>query len=226
MADQWHGLDVGTKRMTGILNVLLGDNAAAAGGGGATSWNPADKASDMTISTTTSANDTFNGPNNTGSGVRSIAHHSTGKYYWEISVTQAFTGMRLGIADSAAPIGGGDLGAGVHGLSYAQDGAWYYSGAPTTPAGGLLTYTGGDLISFAVDMGNAKFWFRKGSGNWNNDASANPATNTNGITLGSITDAYAAVSTGTTGGGGGGIGTANFGATAFAQTPPSGFGNL
>jgi hypothetical protein len=47
----------------------------------------------------------------------------------------------------------------------------------------IETYTAGDIIYVAVDKVNGKVWFKKNSGNWNNNASANPATNTGGIAV-------------------------------------------
>jgi hypothetical protein len=38
-------------------------------------------------------------------------------------------------------------------------------------------------MCIAVDLDNAKIWFRVGAGNWNNNGSANPATNVGGIDL-------------------------------------------
>jgi hypothetical protein len=43
----------------------------------------------------------------------------------------------------------------------------------------------------AWDAVAEKIWFRKNSGNWNGDASANPATGTNGLDISSFTDSVA-----------------------------------
>ena len=63
-------------------------------------------------------------------------------------------------------------------------------------------------------------WIRKNNGNWNNDPSANPTTNTGGYTLTGI--GVPVVPFGVADNNGV---LFNFGASSFAQTPPSGFTN-
>jgi hypothetical protein len=90
---------------------------------------------------------------------------------------------------------------------------------PTDPYAGTAygaSYTTGDVIGIALDMTNGKLWFAK-NGTW--QASGNPAAGTNacftGIT-GTLRAALGAYSSTPTL-------TANFGASAFAYSPPSGF---
>jgi hypothetical protein len=80
----------------------------------------------------------------------------------------------------------------------------------------------------AVDLVNQRAWFRVDGGNWNNNASYNPSTNTGGFDISSLfgggieARVYAAPSataTGTTA-------TLNVGASSFAYTVPSGFSGL
>jgi hypothetical protein len=66
-------------------------------------------------------------------------------------------------------------------------------------------------------------WMRKGSGNWNGDATANPATGVGGVIIqsGSFDPAVGFASSSSANG----AYTADFGATAYANAAPSGFGN-
>jgi len=80
-------------------------------------------------------------------------------------------------------------------------------------------------IGIAVDLDNDQIWFRyTPSGNWNGNATANPATNTGGVNiapLNTTTVAPAVGFNGTTGTGQ--VFTGNFGASAFSGATPSGF---
>jgi hypothetical protein len=79
----------------------------------------------------------------------------------------------------------------------------------------------GDIVCVAVDTANKRIWFRRNAGNWNNSGTANPATNTGGFDityLGSPIFALATTQGFTTP-----SITANFGASAFSFTIPSGF---
>jgi hypothetical protein len=87
----------------------------------------------------------------------------------------------------------------------------------------LSVPTTGQIVCIAADLDNRKIWFRTtASGNWNNSGTANPATNTGGITIPAGTMVPFTVF-----GGSGGLAnnviTANFGATAFSGAIPSGF---
>lgn len=97
-----------------------------------------------------------------------------------------------------------------------------YEGTSTTLLTGLPTFTTGDRLCFAVDFANKKLWYRVGNGNWNGSGTDNPATNTGGISFSSLIgtgDVYPVVNVYTPNG----QSTANFGATSFTHTPPSGF---
>ncbi|WP_256808135.1 hypothetical protein [Bradyrhizobium sp. Bra64] len=80
----------------------------------------------------------------------------------------------------------------------------------------------GETLGFAIDLDNQKFWVRKIGGDWLNLSFANPATNSNGISIPSGT--YVPFSTfGGSFGTAGQIQTANFGGSAFLGAVPSGF---
>jgi hypothetical protein len=91
----------------------------------------------------------------------------------------------------------------------------------------LGSFTAGDIICYAIDLDNAKAWVRKNNANWNNSGTANPATNTGGLNLRTATvPSYApSIAFGNTGSLSGDNATGNFGQTAYAFTPPSGFVN-
>lgn len=159
-------------------------------------------------------------PSTNNVGARSASGKTTGKYYFEIT---------------AGPMHGAGCGmltaAGTY-LDMINNGTnclMVSSGTGTiftngTSAGGVgSSYASGDVICFAIDLGVRHAWARKNGGNWNNSGTANPATDTGGVTL------YATVGFSPAVGFGGGSQqtgdafTGNFGATAFAQSVPSGF---
>ena len=84
-------------------------------------------------------------------------------------------------------------------------------------------FASGNTLCTAWDFGAMKFWGRVGSGNWNNDIIANqdPANGIGGVSFSSLSTLSVAAALGTN------IqndaATFNMGATAFAQTMPSGF---
>lgn len=83
----------------------------------------------------------------------------------------------------------------------------------------------GDVITVAFDGTNKRLWMKRNTGNWNNDGTANPATNTGGIDLSTwlSTDTYVSPAVSANTSGTGGQFTCNFGATALTYAPPSGF---
>jgi hypothetical protein len=79
-----------------------------------------------------------------------------------------------------------------------------------------------DVIGVAYDGDNSLLWFRKNAGNWNGDASANPATGAGGV-VATIRQGYTPYVAFIVGGPSTDVMTGNFGQTTFAFTPPSGF---
>jgi hypothetical protein len=79
-----------------------------------------------------------------------------------------------------------------------------------------------DVIGVAYDGDNSLLWFRKNGGNWNNDGSANPATGAGGV-FATIRQGYTPYVAFIAGGPSTDVMKGNFGATTFANTPPSGF---
>jgi hypothetical protein len=152
---------------------------------------------------------------------RSTVGVSSGKYYFEGLVTGTIdpSGNQkqamIGVATNAATLAS-YVGVDANGWSYNFDGLKINSGSGTSYG---AAFTGGDIISVAIDLDNSKIWFAK-NGTW--QASGNPATGANaafsnvtGIVMPAI--------------GLGGLAAGNvswdmnFGQRPFAYTAPSGF---
>lgn len=199
--------------------MLTGVGGASAPPPATTTWDPANVSSGITLS---GGNLIATYNNTIGGGytaVRAIANHSTGKYYCEILANGAVANINLGIEVAGqslvAPVGDNNLG-----IQYSQNGQVVTSFAVVTT---ISAWGSGNLISIAVDFGNSAIWFRVDNGNWNNSGTANPATNTGGISISSLAAGpyFPAVALHDNGD----QMTANFGATAYAQSVPASFGN-
>jgi hypothetical protein len=104
--------------------------------------------------------------------------------------------------------------------SYAGGSTWSNGSQILAGAGG---WSAAQVIGIAADLDNRRYWFRQTpSGNWNNSGTANPATNTGGLTIPAGT-MVPFVTFGGTGGVASNVITANFGGSAFGGTVPSGF---
>jgi hypothetical protein len=157
-----------------------------------------------------------------GARVISSAQKNTGKYYWEITLTN-YVGNDQNSVGFSTPLTTFTT---VGGLG--QNGAIMNFGGQIWAAG---AYTGitfgaratGDVIGIALDLDNRQSWFRIApSGPWNNSGGANPATNTGGVAV--WAGAMLPYCTfGGLPGVAGNIITANFGASAFTGTVPAGF---
>jgi hypothetical protein len=178
----------------------------------ATTFNPGDL-SGITLS---NGNLTANAPGGTG-GVRGTASHTSGKNYWEYKLNAISTNsLSLGIALASANLTGGtSTGCAV----VNRLGSVSVNNAGTGIS--LGTRAVNDVIGVAVDFGAALIWFRVApSGNWNANASFDPATGTGGISISALSGAKFPVFIN---GQAGDQVTANFGATGFTGSVPSGF---
>lgn len=160
---------------------------------------------------------------------------TTGKYYFEVTLTNFAAGAGVGV-------GVGNTSATYAGMSVqATNGAMCYmvghtgSGTIFTSAGGntglsIGARTTGNVIGVALDLTNSRVWFRAGAaGNWNGIAGNNPSAppGTGGgvaVVAGTIVP-FVTFGSGLTGQAGvaGNVFTANFGDSAFVGTVPSGF---
>jgi hypothetical protein len=181
-------------------------------------WNPADKSANITLS-----NGNLTATNG-GSGdnlVRSIVSASSGKKYCEITADiKVNNGTDLGVGTGAEALTNW-VGATADSVGWiGGDGNIWLNSNPIT---GVATWTQGDTLCIAFDIDNMRIWFRTNGGNWNNSGTANPATNTEGIDVSALNAGpfFVMVSFRTNAD----QFTANFGGTAYAHAPPSGFGN-
>jgi hypothetical protein len=209
--------------MLGAMSVI-----ASFGPPGPTSWDPLWSVGGGTfsngyLSITNTAPNTVN--------FRTTIGKSTGKWYWEITAT-AGNGSTdsggLGIMASTEPNYTSWIGSSASGLSFGYGSCcsqqWWYNwpgvtvgAAPPTTA----AINAGIVYMFAIDMDNGRFWVGQ-NGTWYNGGNPSTATSPNvtgiagtvypGVTLyGSrITATPAAF-------------TANFGASAFVYSVPTGF---
>lgn len=191
------------------------------GGVATTTFNPSKKSTHITLSggNLVATSDVVSP---LGTDVFSVAAHATGKYYAEFTLTTNSTDSGVGIANASfMPDNGVVIGGDTNSLGYYADGNVYGNGGGTQTT--LLTYTTADVIGMAVDFSSSLIWWRKNNGNWNNSGAANPATGTGGLN-------YSAYLSGTFNAGvemlaASGVWAANFGATAYTNAAPAGYGN-
>ena len=195
-----------------------------------TTFNPSDKSTRITLS-----GSNLIATNNFGisqASVRAVDRQVTGKFYWEYTYTTVTNGSSCGgVATqtwdiNTTPVSGTGI-PGSTGLS--QSGNIYAAGSATLSVdGGNVTInfgaiTSGTVVCIAVDLTARLVWYRVGAGgNWNNNASRNPATGVGGVYVHSIgvgIPLYPIVSCGTLND----QITANFGDTAFTGAVPSGY---
>lgn len=186
-----------------------------------TTWNPLDCHTSFALS---SGNLTAISSSAAGvHGVASVDGKTTGKYYVEVTIggTTFASNTGLGI-NTLSPSWASSPAATNASYTYFTTGNIWYNGAFTSFTLGAVV--AGNVIGIAVDLDNNKVWYRKGAGNWNGNATHNPATNTGGISLSTVAAAgrywfLSAVADANS--------TASYalnaGDTAFTQTVPSGF---
>lgn len=162
----------------------------------------------------------------TDSGARSTANKTTGKWYFEVTMSNIHGNFDCAGVLVPAATYTNFVSQSINCLSTFKSsgniwGGNIYSGKT------LGAIVNGDVISFAVDLTARRAWLRKNGGNWNGLAlaSENPNTGTGGVII-AATVAYApAVGFGGIGTLAGDAMTANFGKTAYAFPAPTGFGN-
>ena len=199
----------------------VGPVTAAGGGGATTTFDPANKAADITLS---DGNLTAANGATTRAGVRTIASASSGKKYAELLITTISNpGSNVfGIANAAVALT--DFpGADLNGAGMACDGILYINntGASVLNPG----YTAGDVMCLAVDFAAGKIWIRKNAGpGWSTTGGAtgtgDPTDPSTGTSLSSLNAGpfYLFVSMTSSGD----TVTANFGPT-YTHTPPTGY---
>ena len=146
-------------------------------------WDPA-TVSNVTLSGgNLIATNTAKVPANQGASVAAANAKTTGKYYFEATFITITGGGNLGVGIGTTASTYTGLGnSATTGNNGLRTGTIWANGASTGISVGA--YSNSQIAGIAVDLDNRKIWFRHSpSGNWNNNASYNPATNTGGITI-------------------------------------------
>lgn len=181
-----------------------------------TTWSTTDKSANITLS---GGNLTFLNSSGANSGGRAAGSVSTGKYYWEVTVTAwGNAADSVGVAHGGASLNFISSGIGLAALTR-NSGVTVNGGVIIT---GFGVIANGTTICIALDAINRRIWFRLGAaGNWNVNASYNPASNTGGVDLSPLGAVayYPAYGTGFLND----QCTANFGDAAFTGAVPAGF---
>lgn len=214
----------GLRRL--LAGLLLGLGLAHHALGANTTWDPANKGTHATLS---NGNLTVTGDltNNWGL-VLSTTSKSSGKFMIEFTIANwASVGndfpMMIGAGTSSANLNnfGGATSAS---FGYSLNAGRTYINGSVTSTKAISGWANSDVADIAIDFDNQTFWVRRNGGNWFADASANPSTNTNGVSFSTVSAGakFAIIAFNT-----GGIGTASTATTDFSTTPsfsvPSGF---
>lgn len=174
----------------------------------ATTWNPSDKGAGVTLS---GGNLGVSVLASGTDSVRATASEASAKRYFELAITSGTgAGMNLavGVANASAAITGTFLGGDANAMVYrGSDGAVKQN---ATTRATFATFGSGDTIGVAFDATARTVSFYK-----NNVLQGTLSTN---VPTGALYPV-----TGGEGGGTATAGTANFGATTFTYTPPTGY---
>lgn len=186
-------------------------------------WNPSDKAANVTLS---AGNLTATMSSSSAGGVRCDTSRSTSKYYFELTVLATSnwgSNTSCGLCNSSYSLTSSFLGTDAthHSIGYYESGHLIYGNATLLTGNTLIA---GSIVCFAVDFGAGKLWVRVNNNGWYNQVigSQDPANGIGGVDIsamisaGAIFPIFLGVLTGD------GV-TADFGATGFAETVPSGY---
>jgi hypothetical protein len=191
------------------------------------SGNPATVASVTLSGGNLVATNTGTTSTNQGAHVDAGSGKTSGKYYFEITMTTVSGGggnLGIGLGTTASTYSGMGGNATTGDMLFVAGSLWANGSSLGLALGARIN---GNVIGVAVDLDNRKIWFKSVGSSptvWNasSGGSNDPATNVGGITIPAGTMAPFC-----TFGGGGGVAsqvfTANFGVAAFTGTVPSGF---
>lgn len=188
--------------------------------GPASTWNSADKSGNIVLSGSDLIAASNSGSNG---GVRSTIGRSSGKLYAEFTVGASLAGSNsgVGIVTSGQALTNIAPSNGTNGflISPFGGGSLYFNGSGAGfSIGG---FAASDVIRMAIDFTGSKAWAARNNGSWNGTI-ADPATGTNGVNIAAVFPGSAAYCFLCSNNSGDGV-TANFGASAFTYTPPSGY---
>ena len=181
----------------------------------ATTWNPSDKSSAVTLS----GGDliaTKDAVSSWGLVRATPSLPAAAKVFFSVTIGAANGACMTGVCNASSATNTYH-GSTSNGVGYQADGAVYFN---NTSLQTIQAFTTGDVIDAALDLTNSRIWFRKNGGNWNNSGAASPASNTGGLDISGLAAGpyFPAVSLLASE-----AETANFGASAFTYLPPSGF---
>lgn len=168
-------------------------------------WNPSDKASGVTLSTTVYTNDTATASSSNGG--RGTPIIPSGTWYFEIKDTnaEACPAWLGGVGDSSAPLTyagsthyaqlSAYTGFSTQAALYGSNTATICASTGTSCAG--MNIVSGSWYSVAVDIPNHKIWFGPTGGGWcgstgfsTNPLSVDPTGNINGYTTAGLSNYY------------------------------------
>lgn len=192
-----------------------------------TIWNAADKSATISLS---GGNLTATSSTAVSQSVRSSTSKSSGKVFFELTLSTLTNDISVGIANATMALNvGGGLGGDANGLGFyavspAQS-AWI-NGTQLYGGGTYTSSSAGAVVSVALDISNKLVWIstavmRATSTPWNNSGTANPATGTNGQSISTLAAGpyYICFNDDL----GGAVAVLNVGASAYNQSIPTGF---
>lgn len=149
---------------------------------------------------------------------------ASGKRYFEI-VMSTGSFAAVGIVYNTYPgvyraQQGNLLGLFPNQIGWSSDGTVRFNSVTLTS---IQSWAGTNTLGIATDFDAGLIWFRTNAGNWNNNGSADPATDTGGIFIQNIPGSQYYVPAANLGGSPGATGTINLGTASFAQSVPSGY---
>jgi len=164
------------------------------------------------------------------SGVRAADTQTSGKFYFEITTgaTYATSQNSIGICNGSVSSSNiaNTMGSSLLNIAVVIKGSGNIFVNNVNSSLTIGSFATSTVIGVAVDLTAKLIWFRKGAaGSWNaTSGSANdPATGTGGASIASIAPPYQNFYPAIGFGGSGDTATANFGATAFTGSVPSGY---
>jgi len=184
----------------------------------AATYNPSDKSAAITLSNGNQTA-TKDGVDAYASVRATLAAPSGAKSFGSVTIDAVGLGVFVGLANSTASLSA-FVGSDANGVAYQSTGDVYINGSAVAA---YASYTTGSVIDWAYNDALELLWVRKDGGNWNNSGSADPATDTGGLST-AATNAgpyYPAFS-----GRASTAATANFGATTFPHAAPAGYAGL
>lgn len=163
-------------------------------------WNSADKSPDVSLS---GSDLVISSASTLNEGVRATQGKSSGKWYWEVTIGSPGFGY-VGVAASTETLNDRFIGFGANGWAYRSD-ANSINNSTATAYG--ATYTTGDVIGVALDMDAGTITFYKNGSSQGQAFSGLSGTLYPANSIGASSNVSH---------------TANFGASAFAYSIPTG----